>query len=90
MKGDASAEQIAILEDIFELNRNTDAIEQMREDVETYEEAVRKQDLKSKLQKNKNPKPSPLRQSRNSQRIILNQRIKEMAQIRITVKREFQ
>ncbi len=43
MKGDASAEQIAILEDIFELNRNTAAIEQMREDVETYEEAVRKQ-----------------------------------------------
>ena len=43
MKGDASAEQIATLEDIFELNRNTKAIEQMREDVETYEEAVRKQ-----------------------------------------------
>ena len=43
MKGDASAEQIATLEDIFELNRNTEAIEQMREDVETYEEAVRKQ-----------------------------------------------
>ena len=43
MKGDASAEQIATLEDIFELNRNNDAIEQMREDVETYEEAVRKQ-----------------------------------------------
>ena len=43
MKGEASAEQIAILEDIFELNRNTEAIEQMREDVETYEEAVRKQ-----------------------------------------------
>ena len=37
MKGDASAEQIATLEDIFELNRNTKAIEQMREDVETYE-----------------------------------------------------
>ena len=33
MKGDASAEHIAILEDIFELNRNTEAIEQMREDV---------------------------------------------------------
>ena len=31
------------LQDIFELNRNTEAIEQMREDVETYEEAVRKQ-----------------------------------------------
>lgn len=43
MKGDASAEQIATLEDIFELNRNTEAIEQLREDVETYEEAVRKQ-----------------------------------------------
>ena len=43
MKGDASAEQIATLEEIFELNRNTEAIEQMREDVETYEEAVRKQ-----------------------------------------------
>ena len=43
MKGDASAEQIATLEDIFELNRNTESIELMREDVETYEEAVRKQ-----------------------------------------------
>ena len=43
MKGDASAEQIATLEDIFEFNRNTEAIEQMREDVENYEEAVRKQ-----------------------------------------------
>ena len=43
MKGDASAEQIATLEDIFEHNRNTEAIEQMREDVETYEETVRKQ-----------------------------------------------
>ena len=43
MKGDTSAEQIATLEDIFELNRNNDAINQMREDVETYEEAVRKQ-----------------------------------------------
>lgn len=43
MKGDASAEQIATLEDIFELNRNNEAINQMREDVETYEEAVRQQ-----------------------------------------------
>ncbi len=43
MKGDASAEQIATLENIFELNRNTEAIEQMREDVEIYEDAVRKQ-----------------------------------------------
>ena len=43
MKGDASAELIATLEDIFELNRDEQKIEQMREDVETYEEAVRKQ-----------------------------------------------
>ena len=43
MNGDASAEQIATLEDIFELNRDTQKIEQMRKDVETYEEAVRKQ-----------------------------------------------
>ena len=43
MKGDASTEQIATLENIFELNRNTEAIEQMRKDVEIYEEAVRKQ-----------------------------------------------
>ena len=43
MKGDASAEQIATLEDIFELNRDEQKIEHMREDVETYEEAVRKQ-----------------------------------------------
>ncbi len=43
MKGDASAEQIATLEDIFELNRDNQKIEQMRKDVETYEEALRKQ-----------------------------------------------
>ena len=43
MKGDTSAEQIATLEEIFELNRDNQKIEQMREDVETYEEAVRKQ-----------------------------------------------
>ena len=42
MKGNASAKLIATLEDIFELNRNAEAIEQMREDVETYEEADRK------------------------------------------------
>ena len=31
------------MEDIFKLNRDAQKIEQMREDVETYEEAVRKQ-----------------------------------------------
>lgn len=43
MKGDASTEQIATLKDIFELNRDNKKIGQMREDMETYEEAVRKQ-----------------------------------------------
>ena len=43
MKGDTSAEQIAILENIFELNRDNQKIGQIREDVETYEDAVRKQ-----------------------------------------------
>ena len=43
MKGDVSAEQIVTLEDIFELNRDNQKIEQMCEDVEAYEEAVRKQ-----------------------------------------------
>lgn len=43
MKGEASAEQIVTLENIFELNRDNQKIEQMREDVENYEEAVRKQ-----------------------------------------------
>ena len=43
MTGEASAEQIARFDDIFELNRDNQKIEQMREDVETYEEAVREQ-----------------------------------------------
>lgn len=43
MKGEASAEQIATLEDIFGLNRDNAKIKQMREDVEAYEDAVRKQ-----------------------------------------------
>ncbi len=43
MKGEASPEHIATLEDIFELNRDSEKIEQMCEDVEAYEEAVRKQ-----------------------------------------------
>ena len=66
MKGDASAEQIATLEDIFEFNRNNEAIEQMREDVETYEEAVRRQAalaeqarLKEQAERNRRAKQSP-------------------------------
>ena len=75
MKGDASAEQIATLEDIFELNRDNQKIEQMREDVETYEEAVRKQAalaeqarLKEQAAKEQETKPNPSRIN-NSQRI---------------------
>lgn len=43
MKGEVSPKQIVELEDIFELNRDNSKIRQMREDVEAYEDAVRKQ-----------------------------------------------
>ncbi len=43
MKGEATPKQISELEDIFELNRDNAKIKQMREDVEAYEDAVRKQ-----------------------------------------------
>ncbi len=43
MKGEVSPKQIVELEDIFELNRDNAKIKQMREDVEAYEDAVRKQ-----------------------------------------------
>ncbi len=43
MKGEASPKQISELEDLFELNRDNAKIKQMREDVEAYEDAVRKQ-----------------------------------------------
>ena len=91
MKGDASAEQIATLENIFELNRNNEAIDQMREDVETYEEAVRKQAalaeqarLKEQAAKEQGAKPSPSRIS-NSQRITQtkNQNHDPMASIKV-------
>ncbi len=43
MKGEASPEQISEIENIFELNRDNTKIKQMREDVEAYEDAVKKQ-----------------------------------------------
>lgn len=43
MKGEASPKQISELEDLFELNRDNAKIKQMREDVEAYEDAVKKQ-----------------------------------------------
>lgn len=43
MKGEATPKQISKLEDLFELNRDNAKIKQMREDVEAYEDAVRKQ-----------------------------------------------
>ena len=71
MKGNASAEQIATLEDIFELNRDEQKIEQMREDVKPTKRLFankpplpNKQGSKSRRQRSKNPKPSPSRASR--------------------------
>lgn len=43
MKGEATPNEISELENIFELNRDKAGIEQIREDVEVYEDAVRKQ-----------------------------------------------
>ena len=43
MKGEATPEQLMELENLFGPNRDNERIEQMREDVEAYEEAVRKQ-----------------------------------------------
>ena len=43
MKGEASPESISGLENLFEFNRDDGKIKQMRKDVETYEEAVRRQ-----------------------------------------------
>ena len=43
MKGEATPEQLVELENLFGPNRDNERIEQMREDVETYEEAVQRQ-----------------------------------------------
>lgn len=43
MKGEASPESIAGLENLFELNRDNGKINRMRRDVEAYEEVVRRQ-----------------------------------------------
>lgn len=42
MKGEISPDRISELENIFELNRDNNKIRQMRKDVESYEEAVRR------------------------------------------------
>ena len=83
MKGDASAEQIATLEDIFELNRNNDAIEQMREDVETYAEAVRKQAalaeqarLKEQAAKEQETKAKSIKNKHDDSKVNLNNKSK--------------
>lgn len=79
MKGDASAEQIATLEDIFELNRNNEAINQMLEDVETYEEAVRKQAalaeqarLKEQAAKEQESKAKSIKNKQDNSKVNLN------------------
>ena len=43
MKGEATPEQLVELENLFGPNRDNERIEQMREDVEAYEEAVQRQ-----------------------------------------------
>lgn len=42
MKGEATPNGISELENVFELNRDTDKIRKMSKDVEAYEEAVRR------------------------------------------------
>lgn len=42
MKGEATPERIAKLEDLFELNRDNAKIQQMKKDVEEYEQTIRK------------------------------------------------
>ena len=83
MKGDASAEQIATLEDIFELNRDNQKIEQMREDVETYEEAVRKQAalaeqarLKEQAAKEQETKAKSIKNKQDDSKVNLNNKSK--------------
>ena len=83
MKGDASAEQIATLEEIFELNRNKEAINQMREDVETYEEAVRKQAalaeqarLKEQAAKEQESKAKSIKNKQDDSKVNLNNKSK--------------
>lgn len=41
MKGDATSERIAELEELFELNRDNAKIRQMKKDVEEYEHTIR-------------------------------------------------
>ena len=43
MKGEATPEQLVELENLFGPNRDNERIEQMSENVEAYEEAVRRQ-----------------------------------------------
>ena len=83
MKGDVSAEQIATLEDIFELNRNNEVINQMREDVETYEEAVRKQAalaeqarLKELAAKEQESKAKSIKNKQDDSKVNLNNKSK--------------
>ena len=83
MIGDASAEHIATLEDIFELNRDNQKIEQMREDVEIYEEAVRKQAalteqarLKEQAAKEQESRAKSIKNKQDDSKVNLNNKSK--------------
>ena len=52
MKGEATPEQLVELENLFGPNRDNERIEQMREDVETYEE-VRLKEQTAREQENR-------------------------------------
>lgn len=60
MKGEATPNEISELEKIFELNRDNAGIQRMREDVEAYEDAVRKQAAKELDSKAKSIKGKPI------------------------------
>ena len=53
MKGEADADRINELENIFEVNRDNERIRRMKENVEKYEETVRKQAVISEQAKRK-------------------------------------
>ena len=53
MLGSENANRINELEDMFEVNRDDKRIRQMKEDVEEYEETVRKQAVISEQAKRK-------------------------------------
>lgn len=57
MKGEATPDRIAELEEIFELNRDNAKIRQMKRDVEEYERTVRQKSYSKNRRGSENAKP---------------------------------